>query len=136
MTGPVLKNECLNNNNDNGEDWESASPQNVPKINTSNLSSDMETTDSSLLKLSSVLVASYNCIDQTPSVVNKETNINWQIPLMENTQSRKSPLNCDMNSERSKEYPLNVYQNSNAEVNSNNIIELGSNNLPSFQGEG
>jgi hypothetical protein len=96
----------------------------------------METTDSSLLKLSSVLVASYNCIDQTPSVVNKETNINWQIPLMENTQSRKSPLNCDMNSERSKEYPLNVYQNSNAEVNSNNIIELGSNNLPSFQGEG
>ena len=128
-----IENQCLNNNNDNGEDWGPVSPH-VPKNNTSNLSSDIDT-DSSLLKLSSVLVASYNCIDQNPSMVTKETNIHWQNPLMENTQSRKSPLNCDMTSERSEDYTLNAFQNSNAEVNSNNIIESGSNKLSTFQGE-
>ena len=92
-------------------------------------------TDSSLLKLSSVLVASYKCIDQNPSMVTKETNIHWQSPLMENTQSRKSPLNCDMTFECSGDYTFNDFQNSHQEVNSNNIIESGSNNLSIFQGK-
>ena len=133
--GPAsnIENKFLNNNYNNGEDWEPVSPQ-APKINTSNLSSDMDT-DNSLLKLSSVLVASYNCIDQNPSVVPKETNVNWQIPLMENTQSRKSAMNGDLTSERSEDYALNAFQNLNAEVNSNNIIESGSNSLLTFQGK-
>ena len=114
------ENELINNNNPDAGNPESyATP--VPKYNGSNIAIP-ENANTSLLNLSSVLVASYKCIEPN-TASNAENNINWQNSFIANLNQQEKPLMYEANQRNGENYFCKNFIGSEKEVNSNISIQ-------------
>ena len=113
-------NKLINNNNQEAGNPETYCPT-APKYNSSNIARP-ENTNTSLLNLSSVLVASYKCIE--PSITsNAENPINWPNTFMENRNHHEKSIAYEANA--IGDYFSKELENSTKEINSNEIVHHG-----------
>ena len=110
-------NKLIDNNNQEAGNPETYCPT-APKYNGPNIARP-ENTNTSLLNLSSVLVASYKCIE--PSITsNAENPMNWPNAFMENRNQHEKSTVYEANT--IGDYFSKDLENSTKEINSNEIV--------------
>ena len=114
------ENKLINNNNPDAGNPESYTTP-IPKYNGSNIARP-ENANTSLLNLSSVLVASYKCIEPN-TASNADSNINWHNSFMANLNQQEKPLMYEATQKTGENYFCKNFISSEKEVNSNNSIQ-------------
>ena len=112
--------KLVNNNNHNEAGNQESFSFPVQKYSSSNISRG-EAPNTSLLNLSSVLVASYKCIE--PNLIsNTETHINWLTPFNKSHSHQERSLTYDADTSGRGNYFSENFENAGKEVNSNSVI--------------